>query len=44
MTTEEILEVADQYLEYSDFGNFYGSEDSIVEFAAAIMRKAEMEE
>ena len=38
MTNEEILEVADKYFGYSDFGNFYGNEDAVIEFAGEIMR------
>lgn len=38
MTNEQILDTADKYLEYSDFGNYHGNEDAIIEFAAEIMR------
>lgn len=39
MSKEDILNLADEYLEYSDFGNFYGSEDNILEFVAALLEK-----
>ena len=38
LTSEEVLEIADQKLDYSDFGNFYGSADYIVEFAYEVIR------
>jgi hypothetical protein len=38
LTNKEILAVADQYFGYSDFGNFYGKEDDVIEFAGEIMR------
>jgi len=38
LTSEEVLEIADQKLDYSDFGNFYGDADYIVEFAYEIIR------
>jgi hypothetical protein len=39
MTNDDILNLADEYLGYSDFGNFYGSEDELLEFVAALLEK-----
>lgn len=39
MTNDEILNLADEYLGYSDFGNFYGKEDEILEFVNALMER-----
>jgi hypothetical protein len=33
MTNEDILKIADKHLGFSDFGNFYGKADDILEFA-----------
>ena len=37
MTNADILKIADEHLGYSDFGNFYGKEDDILEFANALL-------
>jgi hypothetical protein len=39
MTNEEILEIADDMLNYSDFGNYYGNEDDMLEFADRIIKR-----
>jgi hypothetical protein len=39
MSNDEILKIADEFLGYFDFGNFYGSEDEILEFVAALLEK-----
>ena len=33
MTNDDILNLADKHLDYSDHGVFFGSEDDILEFA-----------
>lgn len=40
MSNDEILKIADDRLNFSDFGNYYGSENDILEFASEIIRKA----
>jgi hypothetical protein len=39
MTNDEIIEIADDMLGYSDFGNYYGDVDEILEFADKIIKK-----
>lgn len=41
LSNEEVLEIADQRLDYSDWGNFYGQADYIVEFAYYIIEAEE---
>jgi hypothetical protein len=42
LTNEEVVDILDERLDYSDFGNYSGSEDDLVEFAYYIV-KAENE-
>lgn len=39
LTNDEVLDLADTMLDYSDFGNYFGSADAIVEFAYALIQK-----
>ena len=39
MSKDEILNLADEFLGYSDFGNFYGTEEDLLEFVAALLEK-----
>ena len=39
MSNDDILNLADEYLDYSDHGVFFGSEDDILEFVAALLEK-----
>ena len=41
LSNEEVLDIADQRLDYSDFGNFYGQPDYIVEFAYYVIQAEE---
>jgi hypothetical protein len=38
LTNEEVLDLAEKYLEYSDFGNWHGNNDAVTEFAYALIR------
>lgn len=38
LTNEEVLDIAESMLEYSDFGNWYGKDDAIVEFAYKLIQ------
>jgi hypothetical protein len=38
-TTEQILDIADNYLGYSDTGNFYGETDDLLNFVHTILSK-----
>lgn len=38
LTNEEVLDIAEAMLEYSDFGNWYGKDDAIVEFAYKLIQ------
>jgi hypothetical protein len=42
LTNEEVLDIVDERLDLSDFNNWYGKSDDMVEFAYAIV-KAEMQ-
>lgn len=44
LSNDEVLDLADSMLEYSDFGNFYGNSDIIVEFAYALIQKEKEKE
>ena len=39
MTNDEIIEIADDTLGYSDFGNYYGDVDEMLEFADKIIKR-----
>ncbi len=41
LSNKEVLDLADQRLDYSDFGNFYGPADDIVEFAYYVIKAEE---
>lgn len=38
LTNEEVVEILDDRLDYSDFGNWYGDEDALIEFAYHIVK------
>ena len=42
LTNEEVVEILDDRLDYSDFGNWSGDEDDLIEFAYYVV-KAENE-
>jgi len=42
LTNKEVVEILDERLDYSDFGNWYGDEDALIEFAYYVV-KAENE-
>lgn len=44
LTVQEILDIADTKLEYSDFGNWHGSDDAIVEFVCEIIKQEKEKE
>lgn len=38
LTNEEVVEILDERLDCSDFGNWYGSEDDLIEFAYYLVK------
>ena len=38
LTNEEVVEILDDRLDYSDWGNWYGDEDALIEFAYYIVK------
>ena len=42
LTNKEVVEILDERLDYSDFGNWHGNEDDLIEFAYYVV-KAENE-
>ena len=38
LTNEEVVDILDDRLDYSDFGNYSGSEDDLVEFAYYVVK------
>ncbi len=38
LTNKEVVEILDDRLDYSDFGNWYGSEDDLIEFAYYLVK------
>jgi hypothetical protein len=42
LTNEEVVDILDDRLDYSDFGNYSGNEDDLIEFAYYVV-KAENE-
>jgi len=38
LTNEEVVEILDDRLDYSDFGNWSGDEDDLIEFAYYIVK------
>ena len=42
LTNEEVVEILDDRLDYSDWGNWYGDQDDLIEFAYYVV-KAENE-
>jgi hypothetical protein len=38
LTNEEVVGILDERLDYSDFGNYSGSEDDLIEFAYYIVK------
>ncbi len=41
LSNQEVLDLADERLDYSDWGNFYGPADDIVEFAYYVIKAEE---
>lgn len=39
LTVDEILDIADAKLDISDFGNWYGTDDAIVEFVCEVLKR-----
>jgi hypothetical protein len=44
LTVEEILDIADAKLGFSDFGNWYGKDDDIVEFVCEVLQREKEKE
>ena len=44
LTVQEILDIADSKLEYSDFGNWHGNDDAIVEFVCECIKQEQEKE
>ena len=42
LTNKEVVDILDERLDYSDFGNYSGNEDDLIEFAYYVV-KAENE-
>jgi hypothetical protein len=38
LTNEEVVDILDERLDYSDFGNYSGSEDDLIEFAYYVVK------
>lgn len=38
VTEEELLELMDKFLEYSDFGNWHGNDNDMARFADALIK------
>jgi hypothetical protein len=38
LTNKEVVEILDERLDYSDFGNYSGSEDDLIEFAYYVVK------
>jgi hypothetical protein len=38
LTNKEVVEILDDRLDYSDFGNYSGSEDDLIEFAYYVVK------
>ena len=38
LTNKEVVDILDERLDYSDFGNYSGSEDDLIEFAYHIVK------
>ena len=38
LSNEEVVEILDDRLDYSDWGNWYGDEDALIEFAYYIVK------
>jgi hypothetical protein len=38
LTNEEVVEILDERLDYSDFGNYSGNEDDLIEFAYYVVK------
>jgi hypothetical protein len=38
LTNEEVVDILDERLEYSDFGNWHGNEDDLIEFAYYVVK------
>jgi hypothetical protein len=38
LTNKEVVEILDERLDYSDFGNWHGNEDDLIEFAYYVVK------
>jgi len=38
LTNKEVVDILDERLEYSDFGNWHGDEDDLIEFAYYVVK------
>jgi hypothetical protein len=38
LTNKEVVDILDERLDYSDFGNYSGSEDDLIEFAYYVVK------
>jgi hypothetical protein len=38
LTNKEVVDILDERLEYSDFGNWHGNEDDLIEFAYYVVK------
>jgi len=38
LTNEEVVDILDERLDYSDFGNWHGKEDDLIEFAYYVVK------
>jgi energy-converting hydrogenase A subunit M len=38
LTNEEVVDILDERLDYSDFGNWHGNEDDLIEFAYYVVK------
>jgi len=38
LTNKEVVEILDERLDYSDFGNYSGNEDDLIEFAYYVVK------
>jgi hypothetical protein len=38
LTNKEVVDILDERLDYSDFGNWHGNEDDLIEFAYYVVK------
>jgi hypothetical protein len=44
LTVDEIIDIAEAKLDLSDFGNWFGNDDDIVEFVCEVIRREKEKE